>query len=101
MLRFMNDNRQRMTETLGQAARRLLAELEARVRPAGEKPAQIAEDSRDVSGAAERAGEESANREAASHPRQQFTVRPGGLGRDGLAIGHANDNNRLFAVREG
>lgn len=67
----MNSSRQERMETLGEAAARLLAGLKERAkRPAGEKPAEIAE-SRDVSGAA---GRESANREAARHPGPQLPV---------------------------
>jgi hypothetical protein len=93
------DEQRTWTKTDGEDAARLLQELAQRADKASgglKRPEQIQYPA-PVPCAGEKAGEESANREAASHPRQQLTVTGRGVS-DGLVLKADNDNRSHAAA---
>lgn len=100
MLLFMTNSRQERMETLGEAAARLLRRLsENAKRPAGERPAEIAE-SGEVPRAGEKAGSRGETGEATPQGSPQLTVTGRGVG-DGLVLLANNDNWRDRSLIEG
>jgi hypothetical protein len=87
MLRYMNDNKRKATETLGQAALRLLQRLERKKAVPAYSGTRIHDSPKECPPSlGEEEGRESAYREAALHPGPVTAYPAGGVTGGGLGV---------------